>query len=323
MLFHLNYNPPESTFKIQHRHQVLMIGSCFSEHISSRLSDLKFDVQSNPFGIVFNPQSIAMMLKRCLHQNYFSEKEVFEKDGRWFCLEASTLCFGSTREELLDKLNQQVDEWHMALKTAEVLIITFGSAYAYQHLSENKIVTNCHKLPSRLFEKKLLPVSLIVTVFSEITDELRQLNPHIQIIYTVSPVKHLKDGVEENVLSKAFLIASVYELASASGSGYFPAYELINEDLRDYRFYEADMAHPNEQAIQYVWDKFVQCYFLNETRLLNLQIEDIHKAMQHNPFNAESQAHVQFKHNYLDKCKSLLLQHSWLNLSKEINYFSG
>lgn len=322
MQFHLNYNPSESAMKLHHNSGVLMMGSCFSEHIYQQLDSLKFQVSSNPFGVVFNPESIVSALKRCLHKVYFTDHEVFERDGFWFCLEASTLCFASGKEELLDKLNLQIDAWHQKLRSSKFLIITLGSAYAYRHVSENKIVANCHKLPARFFQKELVSVSQIVHSYSELTKELNTFNPDLQLIYTVSPVKHLRDGVEQNVLSKALLIAAVHELRRLSHANYFPAYELVNEDLRDYRFYEADMAHPNHQAIQYVWDKFRTTYFSEETQQINATIEDINKAKQHNPFNPESQAHVQFKHNYLDKCKSLSLQYAWLNLSEEISYFS-
>lgn len=324
MQFHLNYNPPVNTYKISHDDDVLFIGSCFSEHISERLLDLKFKVASNPFGIVFNPKSIEISLNRIADKTYFDDSDVFEKEGSWFSLEAHSLISDVTKKELFERLNQTIDLWHEKLSATNSLIITFGSAFAYRAKSSNEIVANCHKLPANQFEKELLEVQSIVSTYQKLIDKLKKINPKLNILFTVSPVKHLRDGVVENSLSKAILIQVVHQLVKQnSNCDYFPAYELVNDDLRDYRFYEADMAHPNQQAIGYVWQKFSNSFFSEETKAINLKLQDISNALNHRPFNTNSISHQKFLSAYKDKCLELQTKYPQLYLEKEIKYFSN
>ena len=202
-------------------------------------------------------------------------------------------------------------------------MITIGSAYAYKHIEQQKIVANCHKLPNNLFEKQLLQASDIVSDHSILIENIKSINSQLQVLFTVSPVKHLRDGMIENSLSKAILIQVVHQLVRQhTQCSYFPAYELVTDDLRDYRFYQADMAHPNQQAIEYVWRKFEQTYFSNETKLINEKLIDIHLAMHHKPFNMEGETFLQFKKTYYKKCEALKLHYSWLNLEVELNHFN-
>lgn len=323
MQFHLNYKPAVSQHKITHQDQVLLIGSCFSQHIGNRLDDLKFKVETNPFGMVFNPQSIANTLTRIIDKNYFTEQEVFEHDGLWICLESHSSVSASTKMELLNSLNSLVDAWHVALKTAQYLTITFGTAYAYKFLEQGKIVANCHKLPQSQFEKLLLETSEITSTFKTLVDKLPQFNPGLKMLFTVSPVKHLRDGVVENSLSKAILIQSVHQIIKQnSNCFYFPAYEIVTDDLRDYRFFEADMAHPNKMAIDYVWKLFAETYFNEATEVINEKVMHIHQAYHHRLFNKTTGSSVKFKHNLYQKCATLQAEYPYLNLSKELQYFN-
>lgn len=323
MQFHLGFTPEISDQKISHREQVLMIGSCFSEHIYDRLFDLKFDAHSNPFGIIFNPESICHILHRIIDKRYFTVSDIFEKDDQFYSFECHSSFSSDNAKKIIKKLNDIVDNWHEWIKTSKFLIITFGTAYAYWHLKKKDWVANCHKFPAATFKKRLLSSTNIVDSYTLLLNKLLVFNPKINVVLTVSPVKHLRDGVVENNLSKANLIQATHQLiANFSHCHYFASYELVNDDLRDYRFYETDMAHPNKIAIEYVWDKFIEVYFTEETKKLNQALTEINKAMNHNPFNSESQAHIQFKHNYLDKCKALSEKYSWLDLKKEIDYFS-
>jgi hypothetical protein len=299
------------------------MGSCFSEHIAGKLDKLKFEVDTNPFGIVFNPKSIELAINRILTKQYFTTTDVFEKDGFWYCLETHTSLFAKTQLDLLKKLNALIDEWHAKLKHAKWLVITIGSAYAYKHIEQQSIVANCHKLPNTLFEKQLLQTNDIVSDYSILIENIKSINPHLQILLTVSPVKHLRDGVIENSLSKAVLIQAVHQLVSQhTNCSYFPAYELVTDDLRDYRFYQADMVHPNQQAIDYVWQKFEQTYFSNETKSINEKLTDINLARRHKPFNIDGDAFLQLKKTYYKKCEALKQQYSWLNMEIELNYFN-
>lgn len=323
MQFHLGYTPPISDEKLEHQEKVLMIGSCFSENIFERLQEMKFNVNCNPFGIVFNPESICKTLHRVIDKDYFTVDDIFEKEDQFFSFEVHSSISSSSAKTFLNELNATIDQWHEHLKSAKFLIITFGSAFAYWHLKRKELVANCHKFPGSVFKKRLLASTNIIDSYGVLFHKLINFNPKIDVILTVSPVKHLRDGVVENNLSKANLITAVHQLiARFQCCRYFPAFELVNDDLRDYRFYEADMAHPNQLAINYVWDKFSGTYFSDETKKLNQVIAEINKAKQHNPFNPESQAHIQFKHNYLDKCKDLSIKYPWINLKEEINYFS-
>ncbi len=322
MQFHLNYNPQVSYQKISHKEALLMIGSCFSEHIGERLNELKFNVASNPFGIVFNPESIRLMLDRIIEKQYFKENDAFEKDGQWFCFDAHSSVSAGTKTGLLKLLNALVDEWNRKLKTADVLIVTFGSAFAYQHKAQQHIVANCHKLPQTVFHKLLLEPQEIIEGYKTLIDKLQVVNPALSILFTVSPVKHLRDGVEENSLSKAILLQSIHKLVKTyEQCFYFPAYELVNDDLRDYRFYKKDMAHPTEQAIDYVWQKFAAVYFNEETGLLIEKLEQIAQAMNHRFLNESSETTLNFKKKFYDKCLLFQSHYPFLDLSAELNYF--
>jgi len=324
MQFHLGFQPAISFNKITHQDGVLLIGSCFSEHIGARLNDLKFKVHSNPFGIVFNPKSIAASLLRIIDKHYFEAKDVFEKEGLWYSFEAHSLLHGDNQQELLDSLNHSIDSWYEKLKTAQWLTITFGSAFAYKHVEQDTIVANCHKLPQVLFEKTLLKTNDIVADFNDVINKLHQFNPHLKIVLTVSPVKHLRDGVVENSVSKAILIQSTHQLINDhKHCVYFPAYELVNDDLRDYRFYESDMAHPNKQAIDYVWKRFAEVYFNEKTIIINEKVSQIHQAYNHKLFNKTTQTSVKFKNNFLQKCVNLQAEYVYLDLSKELQYFNS
>ncbi|MBI3520831.1 MAG: GSCFA domain-containing protein, partial [Bacteroidetes bacterium] len=306
-----------------HQDGLLLIGSCFSEHIGNRLNDLKFNVNSNPFGIVFNPKSIETSLSRIIHQNYFTAKDVFEKEGLWYSFEAHSSVCGSSEDELLKTLNQAIDIWNEQLKSAHWLTVTFGSAFAYKHLERHSIVANCHKLPQALFEKHLLEASDIITDYNILLNAIKQHYPQIRILFTVSPVKHLRDGVVENNLSKAMLIQSVHSLIKEhTNCFYFPAFELVNDDLRDYRFYESDMAHPNKQAIDYVWKRFEETYFNDKTQTINEKVTQIHQAYHHRLFNETTSSSLKFKHKFYQQCVTLQAEYPYLNLTRELQYFN-
>ncbi|MBI2721119.1 MAG: GSCFA domain-containing protein [Bacteroidetes bacterium] len=288
MQFHLNYRPTASNFKIAHSDDVFLLGSCFSENIHQYLHNYKFKTLSNPNGILFNPASIAACLKNILHQSDLNEKYVLERDGLFYSYLHHSSVSDSNKKELLKKINRDNLAAFSFLKQAKVLIITFGSAYTFDHRELDASVANCHKQKGTLFLKKLLNVHDIVTEYSHLIRKLLLLNPELKMVFTVSPVKYLKDGVVENNLSKSVLLLAVHELVKNEHCFYFPAYELVNDDLRDYRFYKPDMAHPNEQAVEYVWNKFADCFFTDPTKILNKEIQKLNLALAHKPTNATS-----------------------------------
>lgn len=323
MRFHLDLDTGISPANIQHRQKLLLMGSCFTEHIGKRLNDLKFDCQANPFGIVFNPESIHQALTRLLENKPFIESELMEQQGSWLSLETHTSFTKSSKEELLTLLNALVAEWHEHLKTADWLLMTFGSAFYYEHREQNRIVANCHKLSAKQFTKKMADPSALMASYKELLKNLRGFNPNLKVILTVSPVKHLRDGVVENNLSKAVLTVAAHGIVNTNDHcHYFPAYELVNDDLRDYRFYEADMAHPNQQAIDYVWQKFSGSWFDPAIRPLLDRIAALNAAFRHRPLQEATQAFADFKSARLQKCLELKTDFPYLDLNTEMTYFS-
>lgn len=322
MEFHLNYKPTPSTVKITHTDKILLIGSCFAENIGEKLIQNKFQTLINPNGILFNPISIATTLRSYLQPETRNQKPETNNE-LYFSFEHHGCFSSTTKEELENKINAATKNAHNQLKEAKFLIITFGSAFAYRHITSDKIVANCHKLPQQDFKKELLSVENIVTDYKLLFEELKKINPQLNIILTVSPVKYLRDGLIENNLSKSILIQSVHQLLTATANcHYFPAYELVTDDLRDYRFYKEDMAHPNEQAINYVWEKFSEVYFSDETNSLIKNIKDITQAAEHRPINENTEQHKKFKQTYFQKCNELEKKYPHLNFTHEKQIYS-
>lgn len=282
MKFHLDYTPKKSSFLIDHSKRILLTGSCFSENIGDKLNEYKFETLVNPDGILFNPSSIANSLQNIILNQKEFDPFIIQRDGRFYSFLHHSYFSEQKREDLLSRIKIQTEVSNQFLKNADYLIITLGTAYVYKHKSLNKTVANCHKQPQQVFDKKLLKVEQIVSNYCRLIEHLQLFNPELRIVFTVSPVKHLRDGVEENALSKSVLLLSVHELvAKFSNCSYFPSYELVTDDLRDYRFYKKDMAHPNDLAVEYVWNKFSETFFSNDTRVLNEKILKLNTALNH------------------------------------------
>lgn len=282
MRLHLDHNPAKTGIEINHSHKIFMAGSCFVDNIGSLLGQNKFEILSNPNGIQFNPSSIFNGINSCINPQEIDERFILNRDDIFFSYLHHSSVHAEVKSDLIKKINTENKKATQFLKTADFLFITFGSAYVYRHLELEVIVSNCHKQAGNTFEKSLLKIDGIVNDYSNLISALQTFNPSLRVIFTVSPVKYLKDGILENNLSKSTLLLSIHELTQRfKNCHYFPAYELVTDDLRDYRFYKEDMAHPNEQAIQYVWEKFSECYFSKETLALNLQIQKLNLALNH------------------------------------------
>lgn len=304
MKFHLNYTPAAPGFEIDHGHALFLVGSCFSENIGKLLHDTKFKVHNNPWGILFNPLSIYHCLDAIAHTKPFDEPLLLQRGNEYLSYWHHSSVNDQSKQQLIAEIDAGNKAAYESLITADHLFITFGTAYYYYHKTLKRTVANCHKQPGNLFEKKLLSVAEIIEMYTPLIQQLKTLNPKLKISFTVSPVKHLKDGVAENNISKATLILAIHELTkSHDHCSYFPAYELVNDDLRDYRFYKADMAHPNEQAIDYVWQKFSNCYFNEQTRHINLLIEGLSKALAHRQLSSNAQGQSQLQ-EYIEKQKT-------------------
>lgn len=271
-------------FKISHACKIAIYGSCFAENMASKFLDAGFSIDLNPFGIAYNPFSLSQNLNRLLDNKRFSMNDLFEDNGIYHSFLHHSRFSGTGPDEVLLKINSRMEESSAFLQTADWLIITLGTAYVYRLQSTGNVVSNCHKLPAKLFTYNRLTIEMIVKEWNDLIVRLQTLHPSLRILFTVSPIRHWKDGAHDNQLSKSILLLSVEELLQKhSHCFYFPAYELVLDDLRDYRFYAGDMLHPSSQAIDYVWEKFKETWFDDETLKKAQEFAKIHQTMKHIP----------------------------------------
>ena len=319
MNFHLQFPTIPCVEKLNYSQSSFFMGSCFAENIGDTMQQFKFKTIVNPHGILYNPLSIAVALRRYMKSDFVTESELFFANDCWNSWEHHSRFSNPDQQNCLLAINKNISDAHVSLKNAEWLFITFGSAFVYR--KNNKLVSNCHKQPQKEFLKQLLNPSEIIDAYTSLMMELKKFNPKLKIVFTISPVRYVRDGVVENNLSKARLIDAVHQLKN-DAAFYFPAYELVIDDLRDYRFYKEDMVHPNEQAVKYVFDKFRNSFFDESTDSLFERINEILLAKKHKPFNADSTSHKKFKNKFLQRIQSIQTQHPFLDLRAEQTYFS-
>jgi hypothetical protein len=280
-------------------------------------------VLDNPNGILFNPVSIAASVRSYIHHKIYKAEDLFWYNELWGSWDHHTRFSNIDREVVLAGINASQEKAHSFLKTADWLLLTLGSAFVYE-MEGGRVVANCHKVPTDKFTKKLLSVEEVVKGLEDCIMELLQFNPGIRIIFTISPVRHLRDGFIENNRSKATLIHAVHQLIEKYDAAmYFPAYELIIDDLRDYRFYAEDMVHPNYAATNYVWEKFIQAAIDETSQKLMKEIAVINAARDHKAFNPTSIQHKKFLQAHFEKVKLLQMQHDYLDLEEEARFFGG
>jgi hypothetical protein len=324
MEFFLPFKIKNFPFKIDYQDKILFVGSCFSEEISNRLSALKFNVLENPNGILYDPLSIANSIFSYVENKTFTEKDLFQLNHVWHSWQHHSSFSGADKKLVLERINSSQATAHEYLKEASVLILTFGTAYNYSLKKENITVANCHKAPADSFNKTLLGIEKMTDGMRTLITALRVFNPSLKIILTVSPVKHINDGVVENNRSKARLIEmthSVFE--NEKDVFYFPSFEIVNDVLRDYRFYKNDLVHPNETAIDFVFEKFSDSFFDNSTKEIVSEIKKMIAAVSHKPFFKESEGHKKFITDQLKNIERLIRLYPFLDLSAEQNHFSN
>lgn len=286
--FHLSFSVPTQDHKINHKEPILFLGSCFSDEIAAKAKFNGFHVDSNPFGTVFHPLALGRFLVDCLTEKK-SEEFIFQREDLFFTLDASTTLYATSQNDLADKLTELRSKWLEQLKAASHLFVTFGTAWGYQHIESQVLVANCHKLPSQQFVKSLTSSYEISDVWNLILENLNILNPNLTVCFTVSPVRHVKDGFVGNNQSKAVLIESVRRLQENSKAIYFPSYEIVMDELRDYRFFKQDRVHPNEEAIDYVFNRFVESFCSKETLELCKKVKSLKLSLSHKSLHPESQ----------------------------------
>lgn len=308
--------------KIQHHEGIFLSGSCFSENIGQKLSALKFRVLCNPFGITYNPVSILEELSIIQNPNYINVDGILERDQGFFHYNFHSSITAESKEQLKEKITEFAHKSKSFIQQGEWAFITLGTAVVYRLTENNKIVGNCHQQPAQSFRKEVLRVSEVSKIIEEIIATLQQINPNIKTCFTVSPVKHLRDGAELNSRSKSTLIAAIHEnLLYQSNVYYFPAFEVMNEDLRDYRFYATDMMHPSEQAIDYIFEKFSGSFFDEDTIQLMQQIVKIQKLAQHRPLRATKTSLLSIQTKGLKMIEELSKKKVGLDFEAERKYF--
>ncbi|HEY1046726.1 MAG TPA: GSCFA domain-containing protein [Bacteroidia bacterium] len=292
--YNLDFVPAQIQPAINYKDLLVFSGSCFSEHISARLSDLNFRVADSANGVVFNPLSMAETFMRALNHIDFNDNDLIHHNGLFHGKYHHGRYSGIRASDVLHKMNHDLSEFRQNLKSASHIFLTFGSAYAYFMDQEVLPVANCHKVPSDRFKKRLLTQEEMMLTWHEVVKELKSLNPKVNIVTTVSPVKHLKDGVVENSLSKSILIVLCHAMRSELDCQYFPAFELVQDDLRDYRFYEKDGAHPNSLAIEYVFERFKLVCLDEQSQAFASAVSEYKKMCAHKIINGDGEAYIKF-----------------------------
>ncbi len=330
MDFHLEFSPKHLSQKINHQHKLLLMGSCFTENIGDKLVAHKFSVLQNPNGILFNPVSVKQAVENYIANKVIDENDLFYLNESWHSWQHHSRFSGITKEDAINKINSSTRTALDYLNETDFIIITFGSAWVYELTDKadnkkiNTVAANNHKAPADWFNRRLLTNEEVIHEIESIVSQLQNFNQHIKIIFTISPVRHLREGFVENNRSKAALINAVH-LATETFSNvfYFPAYEFVIDDLRDYRFYAEDMVHPNYAATNYVWQKFMATCIDEPAQQLMQEINEINSAINHKPFNPASAAHKDYKLKYRNIIQTMQQKHTYLNLTEQSDYFAS
>ena len=323
MEFRIPLRPPKLPAFIGFDDGVLLSGSCFTEHMAGRMRQHKFRVLENPNGVLFNPISIASSIVRIIDGEPYRHSDLFHANGLWSNWDFHGRFSDPDAERALESMNASVERAHDFLRETRWLFLTLGSAWVYQ-LSDGRIVANCHKAPEERFSRRLLAQEEVLSALDTLVHRVFRVNPEIRLILTVSPVRHMRDGYVENNRSKAVLLQAVHHLAGKfEGIHYFPAYELVIDDLRDYRFYAEDMVHPNHQATAYVWERFAESAFSGPTREAMKEIARLASAMLHRPLHPGSSAHRDFMRSCLQRTRELEARFPSLDFSAEIAHFEA
>ncbi len=306
----------EGNPKIEHNSGVFLIGSCFVENIGAKLDWFKFKNLQNPTGIIFHPSPIRKFFQRLSNNENFQEDDVFEFNDGWQSLEAHSDMRRDRQEECLKDLNSALKDSREFIKSASHIVISLGTAWGYVYDGKDTIAANCHKIPQKKFTKELSSIAEILNDLEVIDHSVAQLNKNARIIWTISPVRHLKDGFVENQNSKAHLISALHQfIGSSKSSFYFPSYEILMDELRDYRFYSEDMLHPNKTAINYIWDIFSNNWLSGNSIILNSEIDKIQRSLSHSPRAENSDLHKKFLTRLQEKIEEIQKKHPEITFS--------
>ncbi|MCK3684017.1 GSCFA domain-containing protein [Maribellus sp. YY47] len=314
---------PHYPYKAGYRKKSVFIGSCFTENVGNRMLALKYPVDINPFGILYNPSSVAKALQELLDAKKYGGNELFQHNDIWHSFMHHGRFSSVDQEEVLEQINTRIAYSSHWLREAGFLFLTFGTSWIYRFSETGEVVANCHKVPASKFVRERLSVKEIVDVYTDLLPRLWEQNPGIKIVFTVSPIRHWKDGAIENQRSKAALILAIDELVKRFPEKcyYFPSYEIVMDELRDYRFYAEDMLHLTDVAVDHIWSVFEESLIDGESRKTALKIQKVVNAMHHRPLNKRSQEFAVFLNKFLKMTEELETEYSYLNLKLEKEYF--
>lgn len=324
MQFQTIINIPKSNIKLDHSKGVILLGSCFADNIGLKLSESKYNVLCNPFGTLYNPMSIAWQIERCISgERYTSESEEIFHDGTLFHSWMHHTSFSTDSKSVIaDKMNMALEQMHNALKTAGTLIITFGTAVIYQLKIDGRLVANCHKQNDSLFMRRMLPMDEIAERWTTLCSQLHDINPELQIIFTVSPIRHKRDGFHTNQLSKSTLLLATERITESlrdtMTADYFPSYEIMMDELRDYRFYADDMIHPSPVAVNHIWNRFADTHIGTTDKEIIKECREIRNTLNHRPNNPNSAAYLRLLEDTKNKILELNKKYPYLNMDEEI-----
>jgi len=313
-MFQTKIEIPPTPLSITYTDAVMTLGSCFAENIGRKMEEVCFDTEVNPFGVLYNPVSIINSIELLLDNKQFTPDDIFESRSLWHSFSHSSLFSAVSVEACLDKINSRMAFAGNFIHKADVLLITFGTAWIFEEKKSGMVVSNCHKLPAAEFVRRRLSIEEIVTNYSHLIDTLSVKLPNLQLIFSVSPIRHWKDGAHENNLSKSTLLLAINELQKRFDQvHYFPAYEIQLDELRDYRFFASDMLHPSEVAVDYIWQRFSETYFDTATQGIKKEVEQLVSDLSHRPLQPDSEEFRKFRQSVEKRKADIISSYSFLS----------
>lgn len=294
MKFRTEINIQKEKNTINYDSKIVLFGSCFTENIEKNLNYFKFQNTTNSHGILFNPKSIERAIHDCVIKKEYTQNNLHYFDGVWMSFNHHTKFSSVYLAKILEQINNNITKTHKVLVNASHILVTLGTSWVYRYKETDNLVANCHKIPQRNFKKEIISIDENTAILKQIISDIQQINSKASIIFTVSPVRHIKDGFVENTQSKARLHTAIHNVIDNRSTYYFPSFEIMMDDLRDYRFYKNDLLHPNKTAMEYIWEKFKDAWVSTDSYSLMKEINSIQKSLLHRPFRENSEKHQIF-----------------------------